>query len=80
MADIPKLSTGEPSTLATYRAWAAALFPKALPMLDAQIEKYGEHEIVVQHESQMIYLLGQIQFNDAPEHPAVIFTKTECSW
>jgi hypothetical protein len=75
--EILKLSTGQPSTLKSYRGFAAALFPKALPMLDARIEKYGEDEVVVQDERQMIYLLGQIEFAGAPEHPAVIFTESE---
>ena len=79
MDEIPTISTGQPSTLATYRQFAVALFPKALPMLDARIEKYGPGEVVVQDERQMLYLFGQIEFGGAPEHPAVIFTETECS-
>ncbi len=71
------ISTGEPSTLKTYRKLASLLFPKALPMLDARIEKFGDAEEVVQDERQMIYLLGQIQFHNAPEFPAVIFCEGE---
>jgi hypothetical protein len=73
----PTISTGEPSTLKTYRKIAEFLFPKALPMLDERIAAYGEDEVVVQHESQMLYLFGEIQFNGAPEHPAVTFTEEE---
>ena len=36
-----RISTGQPSTLATYRKIAAVMFPKALPMLDARIEQFG---------------------------------------
>ena len=73
------ISTGEPSTLKTFRKMAALLVPKALPMLDARIKTLGEDEIVVQDERQMLYLFAQIEFHDAPEHPAVIFTETECT-
>lgn len=71
------ISTGAPSTLKTYRKIASVLFPKALPMIDRRIAEYGEDEPVVQAESQMIYLMGQIEFNGAPQDPAVIFTKAE---
>lgn len=71
------ISTGEPSTLKTYRNLAAVLFPKALPMLDRRIEQFGENEQVLQAETQMIYLLGQIEFGGAPEDPAVIFCEAE---
>ena len=73
-----KISTGQESTLKTYRGFAAALFPKALPMLDARIEMFGEDEEVIQAESQMLYLFAQIEFKNAPEHPAVTFCKSEC--
>ena len=72
-----KLSTGEPSTLKTYRGFAAVLFPKALPMLDERIARYGEDEPVDQDERQMLWLLAQIEFNGAPAHPHVLFTRTE---
>ena len=75
--DVPKISTGQSSTLKTYRSIAKVTFPKALPMLDARIEQFGEDEVVEQNERQMIYLLGQIEFGGAPQHPAVIFTHSE---
>ena len=77
--DVLTISTGQPSTLATYRKLAASLFPKALPMIDERIARYGEDEVVVQDERQMLYLCAQIEFSGAPEFPAVTFTKTECS-
>jgi hypothetical protein len=72
-----KLSTGQPSTLKSYRQLVAVVFPKALPMLDKRIEAFGEDEPVLQAESQMIYLFAQIEFKDAPEFPDVIFCQTE---
>ncbi len=72
------ISTGQLSTLKTYRKLASVLFPKALPMLDARIEEFGEDEEVIQHETQMMYLFGQIEFQGAPEQPAVTFCKSEC--
>lgn len=72
-----KISTGQPSTLATYQTLAKLLFPKALPMIEARIELYGEDEEVVQDERQMLWAMAQIQFKDAPGQPAIIFTKTE---
>ncbi len=72
-----KISTGEPSTLKTYRKIATVMFPKALPMLDRRIEEYGEDEEVIQAESQMLYLFSEIEFNNAPTDPAVTFTKSE---
>jgi hypothetical protein len=75
--EIPKISTGEPSTLKTYRQLVALLFPKALPMLDRRIAEFGEDEEVMQDERQMLYLFAQIEFHDAPEEPAVIFCRSE---
>ena len=72
-----QMSTGQDSTLKNYRELVAVMFPKALPMLDKRIDEFGEDEEVVQAESQMIYLFGQIEFNGAPEHPAVTFCKSE---
>ena len=74
---IPTISTGEPSTLKTFRRMAALLFPKALPMIDKRIAEFGEDEIVIHHESQMLYLFAQIEFKGAPADPAVTFTKSE---
>ena len=79
---VPTISTGQPSTLKTYRELASVMFPKALPMLDKRIAEFGEDEVVIQDESQMLYLFGQIQFKGAPEDPAVTFGETESrrSW
>lgn len=73
----PKISTGEPSTLKTYRALAAILFPKALPMLDKRIAEFGEDEVVIQDERQMLYLFGQIEFGGGSTDPAVTFCEKE---
>lgn len=63
MADaIPKLSNGDPSTLKTYRKIATILFPKALPMLDKRIENEGEDGVILAHETQMLQVLGSIEF------------------
>lgn len=79
VTDVPTLSTGMPATLKSYRALAELLFPKALPMLDRRIEEFGEDEIVIQHESQMIYLFNAIQTGEAASaDPAVWFGETEC--
>lgn len=71
------ISTGQPSTLKTYRELAAVIFPKALPMLDARIDAFGEDEEVIQDETQMLYLFAQIEFGGAPKHPAVTFCEKE---
>ena len=57
----PPISSGEPSTLKTYR----------------RIAQFGEDEEVVQDERQMLYLFSQIQFGGGPEDPAVIFCEAE---
>ena len=70
MADEPKtpiLSTGEPSTLGTYRRYVAKLFgedSKALVWLDAKIKEQGADEPVLTDERQMIQLLGHLHQED----------------
>lgn len=57
------ISTGEPSTLGTYRKIAAALTGEDLPatkMLDQKIKEQGEDAEVIQHESQMLFLIVQM--------------------
>jgi hypothetical protein len=61
-----KLSTGDESTLGNYRKMAMAVFGdgKAVAFLDKKIKesKKGEEEEVIAPESQMVMLLGSIQF------------------
>ncbi len=57
------LSDGSPSTLATYRKWAALLFgDKAVAFIDQKIAESpnGENEEVVADEGQMLQLLAAI--------------------
>jgi len=59
----PTISTGEPSTLKTYRKLAAALTGEDSPatkMLDAKIKEQGEDAEVIQHESQMLLLIATL--------------------
>ena len=57
--EIPKLSTGEPSTLGTYLKYAKCMGPKAEALIRKWIEKdsNGENGIVTAPESQMQILL-----------------------
>ena len=73
----PPISTGDPSTLKTYRRLAEAMFPKAVPMLDRRITQFGEDEEVLQDERQMLYLFSQIEFGNESEDPGVIFCESE---
>lgn len=60
---VSKISTGEPSTLGTYRKIAAVLTGEDSPateMLDDKIKEQGEDTEVIQHESQMLYLIVQM--------------------
>lgn len=77
VSENPPISTGQPSTLGTYIGIAKVAFPKAVPMLQSRIDKFGEDEQVLQDERQMLYLFAQIEFGGAPEHPAVIFCESE---
>ena len=54
------LSTGEPSTLRTWRKIAATLTGEDSPatkLLDEKIRQQGEDAEVIQHESQMMLLI-----------------------
>jgi hypothetical protein len=60
-----KLSTGDDSTLGSYRKLASAFFgedSKAVEFLDKKIAKQGETQKVIQDERQMIYLLSHMAF------------------
>ena len=56
-----KISTGEPSTLGTYRKIALALSgdenSPAVKFFDAKIAEQGENEVVVADESQVMALI-----------------------
>lgn len=58
------LSDGSPSTLKTYRAIALTLSgdknSKAVKFFDQKIAESpnGEDEVVLQHETQVLYLIG----------------------
>ena len=61
--EVRKLSDGSPSTLATYRKWAALLFgDKAVSFIDQKIAESpnGANEEVVADESQMLHLLAEL--------------------
>lgn len=59
--NIPVISTGEPSTLKTYRKIAFLLdgfrVGAATKFIDTKISESSEDEIVISDERQMIYLL-----------------------
>jgi hypothetical protein len=58
-----KISTGEPSTLGTYRRIALRLFgeeSKAVRFFDAKITEQGEDEEVLSDERQVILLINQL--------------------
>lgn len=60
-----KLSTGDDSTLGSYKKLARVLFgPKAEAFIDKKIAESpnGENEEVIADETQMIFLLQQIAF------------------
>lgn len=57
------ISTGQPSTLKTYRDLAKMLFPKAVKMLDEKIEVEGEDSEVIASETQMLQVLAAIEFD-----------------
>jgi hypothetical protein len=62
------ISTGEPSTLGTYRKLAAALTGEDSPatqMLDEKIKEQGEDMEVIQDESQMMFLILQMSKPEA---------------
>lgn len=62
--EIPKISTGEPSTLGTYRKIALALSgdenSKAVQFFDKKIAEQGEDEAVIAAESQVLYLISSM--------------------
>lgn len=60
---VATISTGEPSTLGTYRKIAATLTGEDSPatkMLDEKIKEQGEDTEVIPHESQMLFLIMQM--------------------
>lgn len=62
------LSTGQPSTLGTYRKLSCTVFgedSKAVKFLDDKIAKQGEGEIVLADERQMLYLLNSLHLGES---------------
>lgn len=65
------ISTGELSTLGTYRKIAVTLYgeeSKAVEFLDKKIAKspHGADEEVIAHEGQMMYLLARLHLDGLP--------------
>jgi hypothetical protein len=63
-AKIHKLSTGDPSTLASYRKLCISMFgedSKAVRYIDDLIAKSGEDEEVLADEVQMLNLLLAVE-------------------
>ena len=61
------ISTGEPATLGTYRKIALALSEEGSPAVKFFDEKIaaspnGENEEVIAHETQVMYIIGQLLF------------------
>ena len=54
------ISTGDPSTLGTYKKFAVIFGPKAEEFIQKQIDEspHGEDEEVIADESQMLILLS----------------------
>lgn len=64
---VATISTGQPSTLRTYRKLAAVLTGEDSPatkFMDERIADEGEDAEVIQHESQMLYLIMQLGLSD----------------
>lgn len=62
-----KMSTGDDATLGNYRKMCAAFFgedSKATKFLDEKIAAGSADDEVIQHESQMVMLLGQLALGD----------------
>jgi len=56
------ISTGDPSTLGTYKKIAVIFGEKAVEFIQAKIDESanGEDEIVIAHESQMMILFASL--------------------
>lgn len=64
------ISTGEPSTLGTYRKISAALTGEDSPatkMFDDKIKEQGEDMEVIQDEGQMLMLIVSMGLGSKPE-------------
>ena len=64
--NIKLISTGEPSTLGTYRRIAEIIGEKAVQFIDTKIaeSEKGADEIVLTDESEMLLLLASIGWKD----------------
>lgn len=75
-----KLSTGDDSTLSSYRKLALTLFgenSQALNFLDQKIIERGEDYKIILDEIRMIYLLSQIALDKPFFHHPNYFKKGE---
>ena len=63
LAQAPLISTGQPSTLGTYKGIAKVFGKEAEAFIDEKIAKHerGMNEIVIADESQMLFLFSIIQ-------------------
>lgn len=69
---MPIISTGHPSTLATYRMLSAGLWgedSRAVAFIEKKISESpnGADEGVIADETQMLMLLAQIEYGDIVE-------------
>lgn len=62
------LSTGQPSTLKTYRKLAGLFGPKAVAFIEKKIEESNEDDEVIAEEGQMLMLLADIEFREENEN------------
>ena len=63
------LSTGDPSTLGSYKKLAVIIGDKAVAFIQKKIDESpnGEDEEVIADERQMVHLLGRIQIGNTDE-------------
>lgn len=68
------ISTGQPSTLGTYRMLAVLYGPKAVAHMDKLIAEApnGDQEEVIADETQMMHLLARLTTEQTPEEEAAI--------
>lgn len=67
MDTIPTISTGQPSTLGTYRDLCKTVgFEKAKAYFEERIAKAGEDEPVLADEHQVMHLIMALEATKAP--------------
>lgn len=65
MNEIPTISTGQPSTLKTYRQIAFIMSgmrddSPAVQFIDSKIAEEGEDAVVIQHETQVLMMFMEM--------------------